>query len=277
MKCVRNEGVARFSDNETSSAVRSFYQRDFVIISLTENSDPDLLVSRALHVLTNLSLENPYTPILYRGSNQGRFSSVPGFNDVGGQAMGNAHPSFSAEGALDLHIDGTLEPIGEIATAMLLCLQNAASGGETLIIRTAAAIETLWQACGAHERAKLSALFDARALRRWETVNGGREFCDGPVFAAAGAGQFLGRYCVSPRDEWRYDAVDGLAGARARLDEWLQEAGEIVEIALAPGELLLMNNRRVSHGRNEFTSPPNKPRHLLRGLYLESPIDRKAG
>jgi len=192
-------------------------------------------------------------------------------NDVGGPSATKAHPSFSRSAALDLHTDGTLEPIGKLATSILLCLQDASCGGETVIVRTSAVFEELWSSGDEHLRSCLRPLCDARALRRWETVRDGRGFADGPVFEPANDGRFVTRYCTSPRDEWRYDAVAGLAEARACFDNRMRATGERFEIALAPGELLLLNNRRVSHGRNGFTSFPGSPRHLLRGLFLAEP------
>jgi alpha-ketoglutarate-dependent taurine dioxygenase len=237
---------------------------DFAVVNLGAGSKGQL-AERLVDFALCMCFGKPAILDLYASGVGASHSTTHGLNDVGGPSIAAGHPAFSEDTGLDLHTDGTLEPLGAVRTSILVCVQPAMSGGETILVRTAAVLERADE----REVAHLEPLFDPRALRRHATIGGAGEFTDGPVFGRE-RGKVVGRYSVSPRDEWRFDQVPGLRRARDTIDALLDAAPWArFEVRLACGEALILNNTRVSHGRREFQSFDGAPRHLLRGLFRQ--------
>ncbi|WP_448202862.1 TauD/TfdA family dioxygenase [Azospirillum sp. sgz302134] len=254
-------GASSKKINEIQDDLRA---QDFSVLHF-EDVERDGLAVQLVELAATLGLGEPYVPDLYQSYEGVAYSSGFGLSDIGGPSAGADHPAFSQDTELDLHTDGTLEPIGVVRTTMLVCIQPAQSGGETVIERTSALLEGM-DAAG---RRVLEPLFDSRALRRHATVK--ERHSDGPVFATDGDGRIIGRYSVSPRDEWRYDDVPGLREARQLFETRLAEASGVRHaIRLTTGQALIMSNSRVSHARRRFQNAPGAPRHLMRGLFCRS-------
>jgi hypothetical protein len=247
-------------EDEVRLARQAIKDQDFVIVD-SQLRERDQLEASMRSWGSALGLGKPYVPILYREGKTSKFGTSDGVNDVGGPSIGLSHPGFSLDTELQLHTDGTVEGIGQVRTVLLMCVRPALEGGETVVVRTSRLLECL----DAGELSQLAPLFDTEALRRHGTVK--LLYGDGPVFSFENE-RILGRYSVSPRDEWRYDVVKGLARARSFFDDLLERADGIVHrIKLKQGQMLIFDNSRISHARTAFKSHPENPRHLLRALY----------
>jgi hypothetical protein len=210
-------------------------------------------------------LGDPFTPQLYAAPRSDEYTTQGLFNHVGGPAKKADHPAFSSNSELELHTDGTLNPVGEVRISMLICVNEASEGGDSIIFRAAALGQEMF---AQHD---IRALFDPRALRRHATVAEKRQFDDGPVLQKVGDDLFA-RYCTTLRDEWRYDTVPGLAEARITYEDAARRQAQWThQFLLKRGQALVMDNARVSHGRTEFRDAPGAPRHLVRALFRKYP------
>ncbi|MFJ7416655.1 TauD/TfdA family dioxygenase [Streptomyces sp. NPDC098077] len=174
------------------------------------------------------------------------------------------------------HVDGLLEDMGTVKTTVLYCVRRAAQGGATVVFNAPAAFEEL----RARDPAAAETLLDPGVLTRRVLIPGGGygEGVTGPVFARYSDGCFVTRYSDNHTCEW--NSV-GAPGALERALAFFRSASEGSRyrsaVRLAPGEVLLFRNDRLSHDRESFQDDPDSPRLLVRALHTEAPkhIDQK--
>lgn len=150
----------------------------------------------------------------------------------------------------------------------LLCVRQAPIGGETRIVSAVEACRRL-----AREDSALAAVLfepvpydlrDTRGERRWSRM---------PVFSMC-EGVFVARYVrrfieASQRFEDAPRLTARQIAALDALDAILDEPGMAMDLRLAPGELLLVDNHRILHARSEFTDAPDgAAKRLLLRLWL---------
>ncbi|MEH6477809.1 MAG: TauD/TfdA family dioxygenase [Sneathiella sp.] len=249
-----------------------FCKNDYAIIDLpipksgkggrTKESVQDVVAFLA----SELELGKPYTPPLYQMSSSQNYTESGGFSHVGGPAHSSNHPAFTSSKELDLHTDGSLDSIGDVQTSILACINPASEGGDSVLFRSAAMAEKLV----VEGDVDLEALFSLLALRRHTTIAERNSHADGPVLDWKGK-QIVSRYCITPRDEWRYDAVPGLKEAREAFEASVKNyTGHIAKVRMLKGQAIIMNNNRISHGRTAFIDDPSRPRHIVRALFRRS-------
>lgn len=236
----------------------------FQIVSVPD--DPSQLLA---DLADALGLGPPFIPALYASSNVGLYNSF-GINAViaGPRPQSPmAHPAFGSRSALELHTDGTLQPIGHVRTVLLFCVRPAWQGGDSTIFRAVSEFSILEKT----QRNLSAALLDSRALTRRATVNGSRASCVGPVYAFEGK-DVLTRFSLTNSDEWAVDEVPYLREAKQSLMVAAQFGSpNYVQIRLQRGQGLLIANDKVAHGRTEFEDGGGWFRHMLRGLYRFRP------
>lgn len=174
------------------------------------------------------------------------------------------HKAFLGSQEHPFHVDGANCPgIGMVKTAMLYCVTTAAQGGESTVFNACAAVRAL-----AQEDIELVApLFHPRALTR----NGSAELTgiDGPGFAFVN-GELKTRYSVDYASFWNCDSVPGLEAALTALDN-LSKPGSpfYTQTMLEAGELLIMANDSIAHGRLGFSNSESITRRMGRVLFLD--------
>ena len=155
--------------------------------------------------------------------------------------------------ALNWHTDGYYnEPQQRIRSFLLHCVQNAADGGESMLLNHEIVYIRLRDA----EPALAEALMQPNAMTIPANVENGQQIRApqaGPVFyrdAASGCLQM--RYTARSRNiEWKADA--DIQRALALIEQLLSDEQElIIRHTLRPGEGVLCNN--ILHGRNAFTN-----------------------
>jgi alpha-ketoglutarate-dependent taurine dioxygenase len=216
----------------------------------------------------DLDLGPPFVPPLYMGRATAQLYDAFGVNTVkvsdGGSAV---HPVFESRNDLRLHTDGTLQALGEIRSALLICVSPAYRGGETVIFQAADVFVKLLK----EEPRLAAALLHPRALTRWTTVAESRLSCTGPVFAWE-HGEILSRYSVTENDEWCFADVPNLQDAHRYLDTLSRAPSPyLVRVKLQAGQGILLANDRVSHGRTAFVDSGPQTRHMLRALFTARP------
>jgi Taurine catabolism dioxygenase TauD, TfdA family len=165
----------------------------------------------------------------------------------------------------DFHTDGS-DLVG------LLCLQRAASGGESRIASAAAVYNEML-----HRRPDLvEVLYEPLYWDRNDEQSAGEDpFFALPVFCDANGAPrtfYIGWYI---RDAQRHAQVPRLTGpqieAMALLESIANDPGFHIEMDFQPGDVQLLNNAKILHAREAYedSDVPGEQRHLLR-LWLSA-------
>ncbi len=166
------------------------------------------------------------------------------------------------------HTDGYYNPPGlRIRAMLLLCVRDAAAGGDTALLDHELAYLLLRDDDPAHVRALMAP--DALVIpARVDEEGVARPEASGPVFSVDPAtGDLHMRYTARTRSvAWKDDAATAAAAARllALLDG---DSGCVIRTRLLPGMGLVCNN--VLHERSAFEDDPARPRLLYRARYVE--------
>ncbi|TDC85506.1 hypothetical protein E1193_02395 [Micromonospora sp. KC606] len=251
--------------------VRRYRRHGFALAQFPSGPWTERTVER---LAAGLGLGEPFVPPLYT---RGGYASSA-VSRIGAPADGAAstdqHPHFETTVGQELHCDGTLQEIGEVRSAILLCQSQGVDGGTTTLFNAHGAFTELLDADPEAARA----LTARGVLVRRATFNGSSETRETPAFTVH-EGQLVCRYCVDATDRWAVPP-GGDADAIGRGTEFLHRARQIGSryvrrIDLVAGQALVMDNTRISHGRDAYRDGPGRRRCLLRSLHLHHP--RHAG
>ncbi|WP_435208479.1 TauD/TfdA family dioxygenase [Streptomyces sp. bgisy034] len=215
-----------------------------------------------------LSLGNPVVPAFYRKERSGQFKKE--FAEIKADDRGD-HPGFSARSAQDFHVDGTLDDPEDVPTVVMFCVQEAASGGASLVFNSAAAFHALRESDAEAARA----LTAPKVMRRTASMDGGLSYRDGPAFRVHPDGRVVNRYCEDGITSWH--PAPGDESALMRALEYLTTASHDengpfrARFVLRRGQALILRNDKVSHGREAYEDGPEGPRALVRGVFGRVP------
>eukprot|EP00164_Ancoracysta_twista_P000665 GFYU01000882.1.p1 GENE.GFYU01000882.1~~GFYU01000882.1.p1 ORF type:complete len:498 (-),score=111.93 GFYU01000882.1:105-1598(-) len=160
---------------------------------------------------------------------------------------------------LETHTDGTYWE-DQPGLFIFHCFQAAPEGGETLLVDAFKAAETLQRT-------------DPEAFNLLANVHVKQQFIDNNNFLVAKRSLF------TFDDDDRLSMVTFNMNDRAPLDlpqdlivpyynalkKWcdiVRDPSMELNVLLQPGDVLVLNNRRVMHGRNEFTLSPSQERYM---------------
>ncbi|MFE0464334.1 TauD/TfdA family dioxygenase [Kitasatospora sp. NPDC058965] len=228
-------------------------------------SRPEESADAAAHLLGGIGRlllqgppENATPRWLVRDEGTHRFRSDGGFRR-------GVYTSKSRD-VIDIHNDGAMRPYDhEIDVSALLCVESAEEGGRTTLVSAVSAMEVLRREAP-DQFALLCRPFPFE--RTHVTPPGGSTVVRVPVFEVAGP---------RPRVHWnrqRIDMAELVTGtplpaaevaALDALDEVLARPGLRYAHTLRPGELLVLDDRVVLHGRGSFTDGARR-RCLVRML-----------
>lgn len=214
-----------------------------------------------------LSLGQPYVPILYTLTGQNSYSE---YVDILSKKE-DRHPGFSSATSLTFHVDGLLEPIGFIPTTLIYCVNPAQDGGKTTVLNSVGIYNDLMSR---NPRAA-EALADPNVLTRFSTIPEVEKSTIGPAFQLAYDGGLVNRYSHGPTEKWNppIKQSDNLNYALDFFSNHSKtDCRRRISIQLKSGECLIMMNNKISHGRTSFIDNSDSPRHLIRALYLNSCI-----
>ncbi len=166
---------------------------------------------------------------------------------------------YQAGGEFRMHID----PIDIVG---LLCVRKAKEGGESQVVSSAAVHNTVL----AERPDLIGALYDGYRLFRPPADRGDAPPLTAapvPVFAADTAGRFATYFLPDPvhQAEERAGEVpsDMAREALAFADAVAQRPSLVLEMDLVPGDLQLLNNRAVLHGRTDYLDHADTARRRL--------------
>jgi hypothetical protein len=178
------------------------------------------------------------------------------------------HKVFESEANIELHCDGTLQPIGFVQTTILACKHSALKGGESILFNATAAYYELFQN---DREAALSMASDCSLIRQANLNNCGDKNI-GPVFAIKN-GELVCAYSVTQTDSFMASYNINIAA--------LKRAIEFMHYSALPGskyyyqhklnssQILIFANSKVSHGRLSYKDGSNSNRCMFRALFLE--------
>lgn len=249
----------------TEAQLRTLAERvsaaGFALVAADQPTGPGDLLALA----GQLGLGEPFVPPLYRRPGTVHVGSG-GVSELSVTTHAGApwHPATSA-GGQGWHVDGTLQPLGEVRTSLLLCVRPAAQGGDSTLFNATGAFVELAR----RDPTAAVSLMAPDVLVRTATVNQCDDSCAGPAFGVAD-GQLLTRYARTNTDRWQSTSGDSTAIDRALavLDELATPGSPYyLRLQMTAGQGLVMANSRICHGRTPYTDDPNQRRLLLRALF----------
>jgi len=240
--------------------MRRYHECGYALF-VTKSGDSESVITS---VSRKLGLGETYIPAQYANYPNGSFL-VSGFNKVEATAE-SSHRGFSSADAQELHSDGTLEPVGRVATSILFCVYPAAEGGETRIFDSVDAFERVVSVSPELRHS----LLDANALSRRD-VGRTEATVVGPVFSFTADGALHSRFSMDNTSEWEkgFAKVKDLRRAYDALLCLTRQPDFGTSVTLRSGWGIVLANSKVSHARTSFRNDPQSPpRLLLRGLFL---------
>lgn len=163
-----------------------------------------------------------------------------------------------------LHTDGPQLDIPPDVVIMG-CVNKASHGGATLLASAQAIHDRL-----AVDAPDLLALLHETFYfdRRGFGSPNGQETIARSVFECTDTQtqvRYLRQYIQSGYDKQRLSLSDAQTAALEKLDSLLGEPEFVWQVMLEPGDILVLNNRTICHGRTAFVDDANlPPRHLVR-------------
>ncbi len=201
------------------------------------------------------------------GTHMGRAISQNTYGDMLGHVFdhGNENPKairtrgYQTSAALDFHIDRS-------DMTSLLCLRQGRSGGRSRVVSSMAVHNAI---LAAHPEF-LPPLYEGLPYITTEAA-GAMETWNGPVFDVTD-----GVLSCSFRRGTIQKAIDSPGveisplklDALACIDKTMNDPALVFEMTLAPGDIQIVNNYTVLHGRTAFTDGDQGKRHVVR-LWLE--------
>ena len=178
------------------------------------------------------------------------------------------HKVFESEASIDLHCDGTLQPIGFVQTTILACKYSASLGGESILFNSTAAYYELFQN---DREAALTMASDCSLIRQANLNNCGDKNI-GPVFAIKN-GELVCAYSVTQTDSFMAAYNTDMAALKRAIEfmrnSALPGSKYNYQHKLSSGQILIFANSKISHGRLKYQNSNNTNRCMFRALFLE--------
>lgn len=259
--------VATISDIDgfiSSQLLHRYLRHGFAVLQINAQEITREIIIQLADVL---KLGNIFVPPLYQ---TGDYTSTEISEISAKQEHETAHPSFLGTVALDFHSDGTLQKIGYVKTTIMLCKAASAEGGETTLFNTSGAFANMLKT----DPAAAIALATPGVLERKATLNGCTDVNCGPAFSIENG------FLVTAYSMTHTDSIKPIKGvdiqALNRGEEFLKTASKpdspyYARFKLLPGQLILLANTSISHGRTSYYDNQNDKRCMYRALFLKRP------
>jgi hypothetical protein len=174
------------------------------------------------------------------------------------------HKAFLGKTDHALHVDGANCPgLGMVKSAILYCVSKAAIGGESTVFNATGALVALAQ----ESLDLVMPFFHPQALTR----NGSAELTEvsGAAFELVDD-ELRTRYSVDYTSTWNFEMVSGLRQAFDKLEHLSRPGSPFYsETLLETGELVILANDHVAHGRLGFANSESVTRRMGRVLFLD--------
>lgn len=177
------------------------------------------------------------------------------------------HPVFELSEALEQHVDGTFSPLGEVKTTVLMCKTPALSGGDSTLFNAYGAIKKI----EAENPLLANAFKDSNAFRRksaFENIDD--EFIDSAFGVDDVYDREIIRLAFDSSADWEHGfaRVPHLKDAYDKLiDIKNNDPSYFLQFKLNKGDVIIMDNTRITHGRTAFRQSDIKPRMMIRSVH----------
>lgn len=252
--------------DHVAELVERFVRHGFAIAQLDPASDEDVLAEFA----DALGIGPAFVPPLYRTAADSAPPTVSRISAARNAGTADAaHPSFGRTSGQRLHCDGTLQAVGEIRTTLLLCQAQGISGGETLLFNSPAAFVRLLH----DDPAAAVALATPGVLVRQANINGRRDENRLAAFTVLDS-RLVTAFSQTETDRW--EVPEGIPEDDVRrgveyLEACTRDPELYRELTLEPGQLFILSNAELSHGRAPYVDSAQTQRCMLRSLHTELP------
>jgi hypothetical protein len=226
-------------------------------------------------IADKIKIGDPFVPPYYKAF-AGQIEVNKGINTIGSSGhepsatdmMSVTHNAFGTTDGQNLHVDGTVQAMGQIKTSIVLCHTRAQEGGLSTFFNSTAVFREL-----VHENPDAAiAMLDNRALARAVDTDLANPHV-APVFSLIGS-QLYSRFSIDRTSYWEngFQSVPNLKRAYDHFVEKVYEGSPYYkELQLEGGEAVIMANAQIAHGRTAYRSYPHAERKMYRALYEAYP------
>lgn len=246
-----------------------FYKQGFVVVDGDSIEHGDKLESLALSLNLGQPFVSNYNRTYFPNKNKDNNKSEIGQKEENKDKF--EHPVFEETGALGQHVDGTFSPLGEVKTTLLLCKKKAISGGDTTLFNAYGAVKKIES-----ESSVLAEAFrDKRALKRRSTFKGiSEEMVDCALGLDPVYNREIIRLAFDSSADWEagFGLVPNLELAYNRLVDIMVLDNEYsLLFSLNEGDIIVMDNTRITHGRTKYVHDAKSPRMMIRSVHNKLP------
>lgn len=251
-------------DREINEAIRRFHNHGFAILDCSQEKESNEQSILKLGKIFNLG--EVFVPPLYT---KGQYKTN-NISTIKAQEESKHHPSFKCNDKVELHCDGTLQPIGMIVTSILLCKSPAAQGGDNILFNATLAFKELLS----KDPQAAIALSTHGSLVRQANLNHCTDKNIGPAFTIKDE-RIICAYSTTKTDSFiaaeGIDADDLKRGVDFMYQMSLENSPYFYKFCLQEGQAIMFANTRMAHGRTSFYNSKKRMRCLYRGIFLTQP------
>ncbi len=258
------EELKKINFKEVEDILKNYKKHGFVIINTKDLNIENKILYLAeifnLGLITNTEQNKKYysEKILNNGLNV--------ITNEETYKLKNEHEAFQSCNYQGLHVDGTFQPIGTVKTVFLECINPAKEGGESIVCKTKEIINYLEK-----KGEDISPLLDKKAFRRVSRYkDNNSEYTDAVLKYEEEINDYVIRYSQDSSADWitGFNKVKGLENIINQIFDLSKEGSSFFySFKLEKGDILLLNNEQVTHGRKAFKDEENNLRKMIRGCY----------
>jgi alpha-ketoglutarate-dependent taurine dioxygenase len=269
----KNPYLKQINVNDKSLLLSTFHKQGFVIIDGNSFKPNQSSVEDKL-----LHIEKTYRLGRFKASDDNvrlynERLKESGFNNIGrpDTSVKLEHEAFDSNNGQDFHVDGIFRPTGAIKTVVLACKNKAESGGENTLFNMIGAIEHIKSI----DPKLLKPLYDKRSMRRVSNYEGNdRHSLDSILDFDKEYQRTVVNFSIDKTVDWEFSEkfVPNLKKPISIIKKLAMSENEFtLEIALETGDIIMMDNSLIAHGRKGFMDNPDNPRIMVRGKYNKMP------
>lgn len=244
---------------------RRFETNGFAIFETKKNSGDSVLIEE---LAGQLNLGDSYMSGYNQKNFQNTFNQESNLTTIS-RDVTKAHPFLNTSNEQGLHSDATFERIGKVPTTILYCLENAPTGGDTILFDSVNAFRFLqsihpdWA----------DALLNPESMEKKSELGDNAYLIDAP-FKVLENGEIISRFSLDLVTKWErgFELVPNLEKAIGFMSALVPLGSGFSSILrLESNQGIIFANDKIAHGRTAYIDNPAKPRKMIRGLYLNRP------
>ncbi len=256
-EALKELSMSQKGNVDKGALLAALRKNGFALINFSEIGLSD---EALIFAADKLGVGAPYVPEYFNRMG-GCERSRRGIATIRSNTVGT-HAGFQSHRQQEMHVDGTLNELGEINTTILACCTPAIIGGFTIVGNCLALLNSIRQ----KNLLLVEALFNERALTR-SAVSFGGESTTGPIFGRK-RGYVFTRFSCDNTSKWNFGKVDNLSDAfHSCAMEMGYHSPYVIAFAMKSLQALVLCNSRVCHARSAFQDSSLAPRTMKRMIF----------